>query len=87
MTGVPSDMRGSGGVTRGTGRSPGGGVIGFAGGGVGGECGGAHLAHPDLATRPGTTCFEGFAGPVVFRVLLLEERKHAFGAVRGPEHQ
>jgi len=84
MTG---DMGGCGGVTGGTGGRSGRSVIGVAGGGVGGECGGARLAHRYLATHPGTPGFDGFARPVVSRVLRLEVRQHMLGAVGGPERQ
>jgi hypothetical protein len=87
VSGVTGDVGGCGGVTGGTGGSSGGSVIGIAGGGVGGKCGGARLAHRYLATHPGTPCFEGLARSVVFRVLVLEVRKHVLGAVSGPEHQ
>jgi hypothetical protein len=62
-------------------------LIGLSGRGVGGECGGTRLAHRDLATHPGTSCFDGMAGSVVFRVVLLEVRKYVLGALGGPEHQ
>jgi len=87
VTGVADDMGGGGGVAGGTGGSSGRSVIGVAGGGVSGKCGGARLAHRYLATHPGTPCSEGFARSVVFRVLLLEVWEHVLGAVGSPEHQ
>jgi hypothetical protein len=62
-------------------------ITGVAGGGVGGYRGGASLADPPPAARPGTPHLDGVPGPVVSRVPLLEEREYALGAVGGPEHQ
>jgi hypothetical protein len=62
-------------------------LINGAGGGVGGNGGGARLAHRDLATRPGTPCFDSIPRSVVFRILLLEVWEYVLGAVGGPEHQ
>jgi hypothetical protein len=87
VTGVTGHVSGCGGVTGSPGGSSCRSVIGVAGGGVGGKCGGARLAHRYLATRPGPPCFDGFARPVVFRVVLLEVWEHVLGAVGGPEHQ
>ena len=86
MTGVTGNVGGCGGVTGGTGGGTGRSLIGVAGGGMGGKCGGARLAHRYLTTHPGTPCFEGSARSVVFRVLLLEVREYMLGAVSGPEH-
>ena len=82
MTG---DVGGRGGVTGGTGRGTCGRIFGGAGSGVGGKRRHARLAHAHLATRPGTRRFDGFARSVVTRVLRLEARKNALGAVGGPE--
>ena len=87
MAGVTGHVGGSGGVTGGTGGGAGRTFIGDAGGGVGGNCGGARLAALYLATHPGTRCLNGFARPVVCRVVLLEEWEHVLGAVGGPERQ
>jgi hypothetical protein len=78
---------GCGGVTGGAGGGAGRRLIGVAGGGVGGNCGGARLAHRNLTTHPGTPCFEGIPRSVVFRVLLLEVWEYVLGAFSGPEHQ
>jgi hypothetical protein len=61
--------------------------IGGAGGGVGDNCGGARLATPYLATRPGAPGFNGFARPVVLRGVLLEVWEHVLGAVGGPKRK
>jgi hypothetical protein len=87
VTGVTGNVGGCGGVTGGAGGGTGRSLIGVAGCGVSGKCGGARLAQRYLATQPGTPCFDGFPGSVVFRVPLLEVREHMFGAVSGPEHQ
>ena len=87
VTGVTGHVGSGRGVTGGTGGGAGRTFIGGAGGGVGGNCGGARLPARDLTPRPGAPCFEGFARPVVFRVLLLEAREHVLRAVGGPEHQ
>jgi hypothetical protein len=85
VTGVTGHVGGCGGVTGGTGGGAARSLIGFAGGGVSSNCGGARLAHRYLATHPGTRCFDSFPRPVVCRVLLLEVREHVLGAVGGPE--
>ncbi len=61
--------------------------IGLACCGVGGERGGARLAHLYPSARPGTSRFDGPPRPVVSRVLVLEVREYALGAVGGPERQ
>jgi len=83
-TGVAGDMGGRGGVTRGPSGGPGGRVVGVAGGGMGGNRGGARFTHPYLAARPGPPRFQGFARPVIFRILDLEERDHPFRGVDSP---
>jgi hypothetical protein len=85
VTGVTGNVGGCGGVTGSTGGGASCSLIGVAGGGVGGKCGGARLAQGDLATHPGTHCFYSFPRSVVFRALLLEVREDMFGAVCGPE--
>jgi hypothetical protein len=87
VTGVTGDVRGRGGMTGGTGGGAGSSVIGIAAGGVGGECGGARLAHRHLTSHPGTPCFDSFPRPVVSRVLLLEVREYTLSAVSGPARQ
>jgi hypothetical protein len=86
VTGVTGNVGGCGGVTGGTGGGTGRRLIGVAGGGVSGKCGGARLAQRYLTTYPGTPCFDSFPRSVVFRVLLLEVREYMLGAVSGPEH-
>jgi len=54
---------------------------------VGSKCGGAHLAHRDLTTHPGTPCFDRFPRSVVFRIILLEVWEYVLGAVGGSEYQ
>jgi hypothetical protein len=87
VTCVTGDVGGCGGVTGGTGGRSGRSVIGVAGGGVRGKCGGARLADRYLASHPGAACFEGLTRSVVLRVLLLEVGEHVLGADGGPEHQ
>jgi len=87
VTGVTGNVGGCGGVTGGTGGGTGRSLIGVAGGGVSGKCGGARLAQRYLTTHPGTRRFDSFPRAVVFRVLLLEVWEHMLGAVSGPEHQ
>ncbi len=87
VTGVAGHVRGSSRVTGGAGGGAGRTFIGGAGGGVGGNCRVARLAALDLTTRPCARGFDGFARPVVFRVLLLEVREHMLGADGGPERQ
>ena len=87
VTGVTGHVGGSGGVTGGTGGSARRTFIGGAGGGVGDNCGRARCAARYLTPHPGTRRFNGFARPVVLRVLLLEEWKHMLGAVGGPERK
>lgn len=76
-----------GGVTCGTGCGAGSRLIGIAGGGVSGKCGGARLAHRYLTTHPGTPCFDCIPRTVVSRILLLKVWEHMLGAVCRPEHQ
>jgi hypothetical protein len=64
-----------------------GGCGGVAGRCVGSRCGGAHFAHRNLTTHPGTPSFEGMARPVVFGVFLLEVWEYMLGALSGPEDQ
>jgi len=87
--GVTGDVGGCGGVASRAGSGAGRTSNGVTGCGVGYKRGGARLAHRDLTTRPGTTRFDCFPWPVVFRVrvLLLEVWEHVFGAVSGPESQ
>jgi hypothetical protein len=87
VPGVTGHVGGAGGVTGGTGDGLGRTFIGIAGGGVGGNCGGACRATRYLATCPSTPCFNGFARSVVLRVLLLKEWQHMLGAVGGPERK
>jgi hypothetical protein len=87
VTGVTGDVGGCGGVTGGTGCCSGRSVIGIAGGCVSRKGGSARLAHRNLASQPGAACFDGFARPVVSRVLLLEVGEHVLSAIGGPEHQ
>lgn len=87
MTGVTGHVGGSSGVTGRTGGGPCRTIIGVAGGGVGSNCGGACFATRYLTTHPSTRCFNGFAWPVVLRVLFLEEWKHMLGAIGGPERK
>ncbi len=87
VTGMTGNMGGGGGVTGGAGGSPCRSVIGGARGGVGGNCSGARRAARYFATRPGSPGFDGFAGPVVFRAVLLEAGEHALCADGGPERQ
>src|SRR5829696_2370235 len=83
---VGGDVGGRGGVSRGTGGSLGLGSIGLAGG-VGGERGGACLAHLHPSARPGTPGLDGPPRPGVSRALLLKVWEHVLGAVGGPERQ
>ena len=87
VTGVTGHVGGCGGVTRGTGGGAGRTFIGVAGGDMGGDRGSARLAACYLTTRPIVRCFNGFAWPVVFRVILLEAWEHVLGAVGGPKRQ
>ena len=87
VTGVTGDVGGCGRVTGGTGRCSGRCVIGFSGGGMRGKGCGARLPYPDLTARPGPRGLERLPGTVVFRMLPLEVREHALGAVGGPERQ
>ena len=87
VTGVTGDVGGRGGVTGGTGGSAGGSVIGSARRRMGSQCGGARLAHRDLATHPCTPRCDCFPRAVVVRVLLLKVGEDMFGAGGGPEHQ
>jgi hypothetical protein len=87
VTGVAGHVGGSGGMTRGTRCGAGRPFIRVAGGGVGGNCGCARLAAFNFALRPGASCFNGFARPIISRVFLLEERKHMPGAAGGPERK
>jgi hypothetical protein len=77
----------SGGVTGGSRGSSARNVVSAAGGGVGGDCGGAGLTALYLTSRPGPPGFDGFARTIVLRVLLLKELEHVLGAVGGPECQ
>jgi hypothetical protein len=72
VTGVTGSVGGRGSATGRTGGGAGRSLIGVAGGGVGGKCGGARLAHRYLTTHPGTPRFDSFPRPVVYRVMLLE---------------
>jgi hypothetical protein len=63
------------------------GHVGSCGGVTGGTGGGARFAACYLTTHPSTRCFNGFAWPVVFRVILLEAWEHVLGAVGGPKRQ
>jgi hypothetical protein len=85
VAGVTGHVGGCGGMTGGTGGGTGCSVIGVAGGGVGGNCGGARLAARYLTTHPGTPCFDGFPRSVVVWVLLLEVWEYMLGAVSRPE--
>ena len=87
VTGVTGNVGACCGVTGGTGGGTGRSLIGVAGGGVSGKCGGARLAQRYLTTHPGAPCFDSFPRSVVFRVLLLEVGEYMLGAVSGPEHQ
>jgi hypothetical protein len=87
VTGVTGHVGGCGGVTRGTGGGAGRTFIGVAGGGMGGDRGSARVAACYLTMRPIVRCFNGFAWPVVFRVILLEAWEHMLGAVGGPKRQ
>jgi len=87
VTGVTGNVGGCGGVTGGTGSGTGRRLIGVAGGGVSGKCGGARLAQRYLTTHPGTPCFDSFPRSVVFWVLFFEIWEDMLGAVSGPEHQ
>jgi hypothetical protein len=87
VTGVTGNVGGCGGVTGGTGSGTGRSLIGVAGGGVSGKCGGARLAQRYLTTHPGTPCFDSFPRSVVFWVLFFEIWEDMLGAVSGPEHQ
>jgi hypothetical protein len=84
---VSGDVGGRGGVSRGAGGGLGLGPIGLAGGGVGGERGGARLAHLHPSTGLGAPRFDGPPRAVVSRALLLEALEHVRGAVGGPERQ
>ena len=84
---VGGDVGCRGGVSRGASGGLGLGSIGLAGGGVGGERGGACLAHLHPSARPGTPRLDGPPRPGVSRALLLEVREHVLGAVGGPERQ
>jgi hypothetical protein len=72
VSGVTGNVGGCGGVTGGTGGGTSRSLIGVAGGGVGGNRGGARLPQRYLTTHPGTSCFDSFPRSVVFRVLLVE---------------
>jgi hypothetical protein len=61
--------------------------IGVASGRVGSDRGSTRLASRDLNPYPGTPRFDDILRPVVFGVVLLEEREHVLGALSGPEHQ
>ena len=84
---VTRNVGGCGSMSGCTGSSPGRGSIGVTGGGVDRNCSGAGLAHLYLSTRPSPPCLDGFPWSVVFRVLLLEVRKHVLGTVGGLERQ
>ncbi len=86
MPGMAGDVSGSGGLSGRSGSRASRSVIGLAGGGVGGDRRGAHLAHGRLTTRPGATGLDGLPGPVVVRV-ILEVREHVLRTVSGPERQ
>lgn len=75
------------GVTASTGGGAGHTLIGVAGGGVRGNCGGARCTALYLATRPSARGFNGFVRSVVFRVALLEVWKDVLSAFGGPERQ
>jgi hypothetical protein len=87
VPGVTGNVGGCGGVTRSTGGSASRAVIGVTGGGVGGKCGGAHVAKLNLTTHPGTSSLDSFPRSVVARVLLFEVGEDVLGAVSSPEHQ
>src|SRR5437879_1457501 len=87
MAGVTCHVGCSGSMTSCSGGRSGRNVLGIAGGGVGGNCGGARRPARDLSTQPSARCFNGSARPVVLRMLLLEERKHMLSAVGGPERK
>lgn len=87
VTGVSGHVGGCGGMAGGTGGGASRTFIRVTGGGMGGNCSGARCAARYLTTHPGTRCFDGFARPVVLRVLLLEEWKRMLGAIGGPERQ
>src|SRR6266487_6670189 len=56
-----------------------------ASGGMSGKRCSAYISHLEHACiNPQSACFDSFAGPVIFRICVLKERKHSFGAVRGP---
>lgn len=86
VRGVRGNVGGCCGMTSREGGGAGRSSIGVAGG-VGGKCGGAHLAHRDLTTHPGTPCFDRFPRSVVFRIILLEVWEYVLGAVGGSEYQ
>ena len=85
--GVAGHVGGRGGVTGSAGGGAGGTFLGGAGGGVGGDGGGAGLAARDLTSRPGARGLDGCPGPVVARVLLLEEPEYVLGTVSGPQRK
>jgi len=60
-----------------------------AGGGMSCKRSSAYLRQLKHAcANPCSACFDGFAGPVVFRVRFLKKRKHSFDTVRSPScHQ
>jgi hypothetical protein len=87
VRGVRGNVGGCCGMTGRAGGGAGCSLIGVAGSGVGGKCGGARLAHSDLTTHPGTPCFDRFPRSVVFRITLLEVWEYVLGAVGGPEYQ
>ena len=87
MAGMAGNVGCSDSLAGGASGRPGRGIIRVAGSGVGGERGSTRLRHPYLASSPGPPCLDGFARPVITRVLLLEVSEHAFGTIDGPEHQ
>jgi len=87
VSGVTDNMGSCGGVTGSAGGGTGSRLIGVAGGGVGGKCGGARITQSYLTAHPGTPCFDSFPRSVVSREHLLEVWKYMLSAVSGPEHQ
>jgi len=72
MRGMTGNMSSCSSVAGGTGSDSRRRVIGVPCGRVGGNCGFARLANFYLAAHPSARRFDGFAGPGVFRALLLE---------------
>lgn len=84
--GVVSHMDGGSGMTGGPRGGPRGGLVSSAGRRVGGEGGGAGLAHPHLPTHPSPPRCDSFARAVIVRILPLEAWEDVFGAISRPKH-